>query len=142
MSTLFNRHAFLPSLDCTPKTGKSRSKMARLTIFMFNFNLGEKIMNKAIFAFPIAAFFLTAHLAFAADEAPKNPKQAEFEAEFKAADTNGDGGLSQEELAKTPEGQFKSIKNNFDKMDVNKDGKVTIEEMEKWIKNARYRFGK
>lgn len=99
-------------------------------------------MNKAPLAFPVAALFLTAQLAFAADEAPKNPKQAEFEAAFKAADTNGDGGLSQDELAKTPEGQFKSIKNNFDKMDINKDGKVTIEEMEKWIKNAKFRMGK
>jgi Ca2+-binding EF-hand superfamily protein len=99
-------------------------------------------MNKVILALPVAALLFTAHLAFAADEAPKNPKQAQFEAEFKAADTNGDGGLSQEELAKTPEGQFKSIKNNFEKMDTNKDGKVTIDEMEKWIKNAKYRMGK
>lgn len=99
-------------------------------------------MNKVIIALPVAVLALAANFTFAADEAPKNPKQAQFEAEFKAADTNGDGGLSQEELAKTPEGQFKSIKNNFEKMDINKDGKVTIEEMEKWVKNAKYRMGK
>jgi hypothetical protein len=99
-------------------------------------------MNKVKIALPVAVFALAANFTFAADEAPKSPKQLQFEAEFKAADTNGDGGLSQDELAKTPEGQFKSIKNNFDKMDTNKDGKVTIEEMEKWIKNAKYRMGK
>ena len=99
-------------------------------------------MNKALLAFPVVALSLTVHLAFAADEAPKNPKQAEFEAAFKAADTNGDGGLSQDELAKTPEGQFKAIKNNFEKMDVDKDGKVTIAEMQKWIANQRFRIGK
>ena len=57
------------------------------------------------------------------------PDRAKWEQNFKKADKNGDGGLSKEEVAK-----FKNsgIKNNFDAMDTNHDGKVTMAEHDAW----------
>lgn len=60
----------------------------------------------------------------------KREARAAFEARFKAADTDGDGGLSQEELAKS--GGFPNIRKNFDAIDANRDGKVTLEEVRAW----------
>jgi len=60
--------------------------------------------------------------------------RAKFEAQFKAADKNVDGGLSKDELAPTQKGDFSAIKKNFDAMDTNKDGKVTIAERDAWGK--------
>lgn len=53
-----------------------------------------------------------------------------FEAKFKAADKDGDGALSKEEAeaAKMPH-----IAKNFDAIDANKDGKVTPEELRKFL---------
>lgn len=96
-------------------------------------------MNKAIFAFLIVAS-LTTHLAFAADDSAASAasaKQAKEARKFKAADTNGDGGLSRDELAKTTVLQFELIKANFDQMDANKDGKVTPEEQGAWVEAQR-----
>ncbi|MEO8342890.1 MAG: EF-hand domain-containing protein [Gallionella sp.] len=104
-------------------------------------------MNKAILG---AAVFLFAQTSFAADTSASgvsatNPaagkKQTVAEA-FKEVDTNGDGGLSEEELAKAEKGKFAVIKANFKQMDANKDGKVTLEEASKWIAAQRYKFGK
>jgi len=58
--------------------------------------------------------------------------RAKWEAHFKAADKNGDGGLSKDELAKSK--GFPHIRDNFDAMDSNKDGKVTIAEHDAWQK--------
>ena len=93
-------------------------------------------MNKALLAFPVVVLSLIAHLAFAADDAAEKAKQDAM-ARFKAADTNGDGGLSRDELAKTTRFQFALIKANFDQMDANKDGKVTPEERDAWIEAQR-----
>ena len=60
--------------------------------------------------------------------------RAKFEAQFKAADTNGDGGLSKDELAQAQKSDFRAIVKNFDAMDSNKDGKVTIAERDAWGK--------
>ena len=54
---------------------------------------------------------------------------------FKAADKNGDGGLSREELAQTH--GFAPIREHFDAMDMNKDGKVTMEEFRTWNRANR-----
>ncbi len=51
--------------------------------------------------------------------------QQKFEARFKAADTNGDGGLSKEEAAKS----FPWLARRFDQLDTNKDGLLTIDEL-------------
>jgi EF hand domain-containing protein len=72
---------------------------------------------------------------------PKKSKEdmqaamAKWEAQFKAADKNGDGGLSKDELNQAK--GFPHIKQNFDAMDTNKDGKVTIEEHHAWEKANR-----
>lgn len=58
-----------------------------------------------------------------------------WEARFKAADKNGDGGLSKEELAAVK--GFPTIRANFDAMDTNKDGKVTIAERDAWVEARR-----
>jgi hypothetical protein len=110
-------------------------------------NFQEKNMNKAFFAFPVVVLSLTAHLAFAADDsaasaagasaADASAKQAKQARIFKAADTNGDGGLSRDELAKTTSLQFDIIKANFEQMDINKDGKVTPEERDTWVEAQR-----
>jgi Ca2+-binding EF-hand superfamily protein len=80
--------------------------------------------------------------AFAQAPAPaqKTPEQkrearAEWEARFKAADKNGDGGLSKAELEASMD--FRSISRNFDAMDTNKDGKVTRDEYRAWGKARR-----
>ncbi|HUF81491.1 MAG TPA: hypothetical protein VMN03_10175 [Burkholderiales bacterium] len=58
-----------------------------------------------------------------------------WEAAFRAADKNYDGGLSRKELDQTTE--FRGIKKNFDAMDTNRDGKVTIAERQAWFNNKR-----
>ena len=101
-------------------------------------------MNKAIFVIPVV-LSLAAQPAFAADAAPQQaaPQQAKKDplAAFKAADTNGDGGLTRDELAKTPETAFRAIKDHFDEMDTNKDGKVTPAEGNVWAMKQRYKHG-
>jgi Ca2+-binding EF-hand superfamily protein len=53
-----------------------------------------------------------------------------FEAAFKAADKNGDGGLSKDEVKGNK--HFAAMQKNFDQMDTNKDGKVTLAERDAW----------
>lgn len=69
----------------------------------------------------------------------KREARANLEAQFKAADKSGDGGLSKAELAQamTLPGSspaFKVMDANFDAMDTNKDGRVTLAERDAWIK--------
>jgi hypothetical protein len=72
---------------------------------------------------------------------PKKTKEerqaamAKWEASFKAADKNGDGGLSKAELDQVK--GFPNIRKNFDAMDANKDGKITIEEHHAWDRARR-----
>ena len=59
-----------------------------------------------------------------------------WEDAFKRADKDHDGGLSRKELEQVK--GFPSLKKNFDAMDANRDGKVTIAERQAWIdKRAR-----
>ncbi len=94
-------------------------------------------MNRFIFAFPFAALFFASHFAFAADAADVDKAKQEANERFKAADTNGDGGLSWEELMKTDKTQFFYMKGHFRKMDANGDGKVTPEERDAFIESER-----
>jgi hypothetical protein len=108
-------------------------------------------MNKAILALQVTILSLVAQFAWAADATDGNAASSVSPAElaaqkgaaaFNAADTNGDGGLSEAELSKTEPTQFRAIKANFKKMDADNDGKVTIKEANKWMTAQRYKFGK
>jgi Ca2+-binding EF-hand superfamily protein len=68
----------------------------------------------------------TAMAAQAAD--PNSSKAETWAADFKAADANRSGGLSQAELGGTKPQQFADIKKGFAKMDANRDGQVTVAE--------------
>ena len=52
------------------------------------------------------------------------PKQDEMKAKLQAIDIDGDGKFSREEIAK-----YKGIAKDFDKIDTNKDGYLTKDEM-------------
>jgi Ca2+-binding EF-hand superfamily protein len=69
----------------------------------------------------------------------KQEARARFEAEFKAADKDGDGGLSRAELAESralpgSSRHFGVMDANFDAMDANGDGKVTLAERDAWLR--------
>jgi Ca2+-binding EF-hand superfamily protein len=96
----------------------------------------------AIAVLAVSALFAGSVLAQANPAAPGQQKKAAkseaeqhaaWEATFKKADTNGDGGLSKDELAKTDAKAFPAIKKSFDKMDSNKDGKVTVAERDAFV---------
>lgn len=102
-------------------------------------------MNKALFTSLIVISFTT-HVAFAADDAAEKEKKAAEKAEkvkqwelaaFKNADTNGDGGLTKEELGKAPGNRLLNMRAHFDEMDTNHDGKVTLEENSAWVEAQR-----
>ena len=63
--------------------------------------------------------------------------QQKFEARFKAADTNGAGGLSKAEMTAA----FPRLARHFDRLDTNKDGIVTLDEVQvarqHWRSRAR-----
>lgn len=59
--------------------------------------------------------------------APKQPRYlAKFEERFRAADKDGDGALTKEEAKAAGLGR---IVEHFDRIDANKDGKITIDEL-------------
>lgn len=99
-------------------------------------------MNKIIFTISFVLAILISNCAFAEDSDTAEPAKPDSLAPFKAADTNGDGGLSKDELAKTSVFLFALIKRNFDEMDADKDGKVTIEERDAWVKAQREKASK
>src|SRR5688572_4300349 len=97
-------------------------------------------LRKTIALLSAAPLLLTAAFAHAddADKAKRKERreamQQESAAHFKAADKDGDGALSKAELAAAPAKQFPNIRDHFDQMDANKDGKVTMAERNTWLK--------
>ena len=107
-------------------------------------------MNKTLFTSLVMAFFtaqLATRPAFAADESTKISDAAKTEkatkaekvrqwelTAFKKSDTNGDGGVTKEELGKAPGNRLQGIRDHFDEMDANHDGKVTLEEQDAWTR--------
>ena len=63
------------------------------------------------------------------ERGPREDMRARFDREFKAADKDGDGALTREEM----EAGMPVIAADFAKMDVNKDGKVTREEIQRYL---------
>jgi Ca2+-binding EF-hand superfamily protein len=59
-------------------------------------------------------------------EARRAEMKADFEAKFKAADTDADGALTKEEAAAA----FPRMADHFDIIDADKDGKITVAELE------------
>src|SRR5262249_51370755 len=64
--------------------------------------------------------------------------QQKFQARFKAADTNGDGGLSKAETTAA----FPRLARHFDTLDANKDGVVTLDELQAARQHWRPRAGR
>ena len=94
------------------------------------------MQSSALFA--IGAALLAGGVAIAqsiSDNAPvkKHPRyMARFDQQFKAADKDGDGALTKEEAANAG---MSRIVEHFDQIDVNKDGKVTPEEIRGMIRH-------
>ena len=66
-------------------------------------------------------------------KAEKVDFRQEFEADFRAADKNYDGGISRDELAQAKGlKRLGSIRNYFAAMDTDNDGKVTVVERDAW----------
>jgi Ca2+-binding EF-hand superfamily protein len=80
-------------------------------------------MKKTLLVLTLASVAMAAH---AAD--PNSAKAEAWAADFKAADSNRSGGLSRSELDKTGPQQFRDVKKNFDKLDANRDGHMTVAE--------------
>jgi len=78
---------------------------------------------------PSLLTLVLASAALAAQAADPNSAKAEaWAVDFKAADLNRSGGLSQAELGVTKPQQFADIKKGFARMDANRDGQVTVAE--------------
>jgi Ca2+-binding EF-hand superfamily protein len=82
--------------------------------------------------FRIALVLLLTSLSFVAISAEKT--EAEKRAEiFKTVDTDNSGGVSKAELDKADPNLLKRIRKNFDDMDANKDGEVTLSERDAYV---------
>ncbi len=76
-----------------------------------------------------AAFGASMAIAQSATEpvAPRKPHfLARFDEQFRSADKDGDGALTREEAENA---RLRNIVDNFDRLDTNKDGKVTRDEI-------------
>lgn len=63
------------------------------------------------------------------ERGPREDMRARFEREFKAADKDGDGALSKTEM----DAGMPVIAADFAKMDTDRDGKVTREEVQRFL---------
>lgn len=76
-------------------------------------------------------------VAVLAADAPSKPETAkEFEARFNQADTDKSGGLSRQEVERAAVPGFPVVLKNYDAMDVNNDGQVTLLERNVALVNA------
>jgi hypothetical protein len=93
----------------------------------------ENVMHYILACMVIGTVF-GAGLAIATEQTPipaspiPKPQRhlARFDQQFKAADTDNDGSLTK---AEAQSGGMERIVNNFERLDANKDGKVTREEI-------------
>lgn len=74
----------------------------------------------------IAAITLASSIGIATVPSFASDKNAELESKFKAADTNADGKLTK---AEAEAGNMKRIAKNFDRIDADKDGSLTLDEI-------------
>jgi len=81
-------------------------------------------------------------LALAGVALAQNKDQTSWVEKFRKADADKSGGLSKAELAKTAPNEFRFIKRNFDQLDTNKDGQVTVAERDAGLKAVRERQAK
>lgn len=70
-------------------------------------------------------------------DARQGQAQKAFETAFAAADVNKSGGLSKRETDSAAAPGFPLIKQNFDAMDANRDGQVSVEERNAFVKKPR-----
>lgn len=97
-------------------------------------------MNRILYSLVAAAFAVSA---LAAEGQGGKAKAAGATAQdawtelFRKADTDGSGGLSKAELARTDARILRGIKKNFDPMDTNKDGQVTIAERNAFLDSGK-----
>ncbi len=87
----------------------------------------------------------SAAIAVAADGAPNPDRKAQFQefkaqilAKLKAADTNGDGMISRDE-ANAASASLPHLAKNFDRIDANKDGYITLEEFQAAMQAMHHR---
>lgn len=70
---------------------------------------------------------------------PDAGKRREFVENLKKADVDGSGGLTKSELEKAGPDAFPGLKKNFDVIDANRDGELTIPEIQDFMKERRKR---
>lgn len=91
----------------------------------------------ALLPFMLAGALLGTGLAIAQSSTEEMPRKkpaghlAKFDEQFKAADKDGDGALTQTEAESAGMGR---VVDNFDRLDVDKDGKVTRNEIRALIR--------
>jgi outer membrane lipoprotein SlyB len=82
-------------------------------------------MKKLSLLLVSTVLFSAAPFAFAADEV--------WLVDFKRADLNDSGGLSRVELEKATSPQLQQVRNNFDAIDADRDGQVTVDEYRRYL---------
>jgi hypothetical protein len=90
---------------------------------------------KSVLALTAIAIASVSTLVLADAGAPGTAHRGAFMERLKAADTNGDGMLSKAEAAALPR-----IAANFDAIDANQDGQVTLDELHAFMKSRHGHF--